>query len=207
VGEVLHGDYAGIVERSGMDAVTQYELWKAAWSSVVDRNPFELSWALDRHSRLLDRFRPMTFIGNHDVTRIASRVGDAGAAVALAVLMTVGGSPSIYYGDELGWRGLKEDRLGGDDAVRPALPPSPMGLPAEAWPTIELHRRLIGLRRANPWLADARTTVHELSNERLTYVSTGAGGQEASVTVDLSAVTPRAAVCLAGAEIAIGTTS
>jgi glycosidase len=199
VGEVLHGDYAAFVERSGMDAVTQYELWKAAWSSITDRNLFELAWALERHNRLLDRFRPMTFIGNHDVTRIASRVGDAGAAVALAVLMTVGGSPSIYYGDELGWRGVKEERLGGDDAVRPPLPYSPMGLPAESMPGIELHRRLIGLRRANPWLADARTTARELVNERFTYVATGAGdaGGEAVVTIDLSKEFP-------GAEVRIG---
>lgn len=203
VGEVLHGDYAGIVGRSGMDALTQYELWKGAWSSITDRNPFELSWALDRHSRLLERFRPMTFIGNHDVTRIASRVGDAGAAVALVVLMTVGGSPSIYYGDELGWRGVKEDRLGGDDAVRPPLPDSPMGLPPETWPVIELHRRLIGLRRANPWLADARTTVRELTNERLAYVSTGAGGEEARVTIDVTGV-PSARVEIGGEELKVG---
>ena len=29
VGEVIHGDYAGIIERSSMDSLTQYELWKA----------------------------------------------------------------------------------------------------------------------------------------------------------------------------------
>lgn len=75
VGEVIHGDYAAIVDRSGMDAVTQDELWKATWSSIVDRNPFELSWALDRHSGFIDHFRPLTFVGNHDVTRIATRVG------------------------------------------------------------------------------------------------------------------------------------
>ena len=185
-----------------MDAVTGYELWKAAWSSIADRNLFELAWGLDRHGRLLERFRPMTFVGNHDVTRIASRVGDAGAAVALAMVMTVGGTPSIYYGDELGWRGVKQDRLGGDDAVRPQLPGDPMSLPAETWPMIELHRRLIGLRRRNPWLADVRTTVRELANERMTYVSSGAGGAEACVTIDLAA-TPRAEIRIGGEVIAV----
>ena len=33
--------------------------------------------------------------------------------------MTVGGMPSVYAGDELGYRGVKEERFGGDDAVRP----------------------------------------------------------------------------------------
>ena len=31
-GEVIHGDYAGYVANSGLDSVTQYELWKAIWS-------------------------------------------------------------------------------------------------------------------------------------------------------------------------------
>ena len=102
IGEVIHGDYADLVARSGMDGVTQYELWKALWSSIADRNFFELAHALDRHAGFVEHFRPMTFVGNHDVTRIASRVGDDGATLALAVLMTVGGSPSLYYGDEDG---------------------------------------------------------------------------------------------------------
>jgi cyclomaltodextrinase / maltogenic alpha-amylase / neopullulanase len=202
-GEVIHGDYAGIVERSGMDAVTQYELWKAGWSTIADRNCFELAWALDRHNRLVERFRPMTFAGNHDVTRIASRIGDAGAAVALAVVMTVGGTPSIYYGDELGWRGIKEDRVGGDDAVRPALPASPWDLPPAAWGPIELHRRLIGLRRRHAWLADAHARTLELTNERMTYLASGRGGEEARVTLDLSA-TPRAEIRIGGEELHVG---
>src|SRR5690606_33813042 len=49
-GEVIHGDYAAIVEESGMDAVTQYELWKAVWSSLNDRNAWELEHALRRHA-------------------------------------------------------------------------------------------------------------------------------------------------------------
>ena len=50
VGEVIHGDYAGIVAETGLDAVTQYELWKAIWSSINDRNLFELAHALKRHN-------------------------------------------------------------------------------------------------------------------------------------------------------------
>ena len=74
-GETIHGDYAGYVERSTIDSVTQYELWKAIWSSLHDRNFFELDSALHRHDDLLAAFVPATFIGNHDVTRIATIVG------------------------------------------------------------------------------------------------------------------------------------
>jgi hypothetical protein len=44
---------------------------------------------------------------------------------ALAVLFTVARVPSVYAGDEYGWTGVKEQRLGGDDAVRPEFPPRP----------------------------------------------------------------------------------
>ncbi|HKM74516.1 MAG TPA: alpha-amylase family glycosyl hydrolase, partial [Stellaceae bacterium] len=60
-GEVIHGDYAAIVRKSGLDAITQYELWKAIWSALNDRNFFELAWALDRHNRFLESFAPLTF--------------------------------------------------------------------------------------------------------------------------------------------------
>jgi cyclomaltodextrinase len=58
VGEVLHGDYAGYVAASGIDSVTQYELWKAVWSSLNDRNLFELAHALRRHAELVRTVRP-----------------------------------------------------------------------------------------------------------------------------------------------------
>ena len=37
------------------------------------------------------------------------------------ILLTIGGVPSIYAGDEFGFHGVKEERRGGDDAV-PAAP-------------------------------------------------------------------------------------
>lgn len=211
VGEVIHGDYPGFVAATarpaapgdvapvrGLDGVTQYELWKAIWSSFVDRNLFELAWAMDRHDAFVAAFAPMTFVGNHDVTRIATRVGDlgpAGAALAATVLLTVGGEPSLYYGDEVGLGGVKEDRLGGDDAVRPALPATPDDLVAAAGPDgawlLDVHRALVALRRRQPWLAGARTENVALENEAMTYrvVERDESGQDGpralEVTIDL----------------------
>ena len=91
LGEVIHGDYAATVQTSGMDAVTQYELWKAIWSALNDGNFFELAWALKRHNKLLETFIPLTFVGNHDVTRLASRLTEPRHLPhALVVLFTVG---------------------------------------------------------------------------------------------------------------------
>lgn len=203
-GEVIHGDYAGFVRETGVDAVTQYELWKAIWSALNDRNFFELSWTLERHNALLDSFVPQTFIGNHDVTRIASQLKDERHLVhALVVLMTSAGTPSIYAGDEQAFRGLKEHRAGGDDAIRPSFPPTPDGLAPYGWPVYRLHQDLIGLRRRHPWLHRARSRVVELHNTDLVYeVGDGAARLWVALNIADAPVTrrvPAAATRLAGA--------
>ncbi|MDO5092948.1 MAG: alpha-amylase family protein [Propionibacteriaceae bacterium] len=194
LGEVLHGDYATFVADAGIDSVTQYELWKAIWSSIKDRNLFELDWTLSRNNDLLSSFVPNTFIGNHDVTRIASQVGSDGAVIALVILMTVGGIPSIYYGDEQGFIGVKEERWGGDDDIRPAFPDSPEELSQLGSWLFHIHQDLIGLRRRNPWLVTSTTQMQHLENERCSYRSTAADGSHfLDVEIDLSG-TPTASI-------------
>ena len=184
-GEVIHGDYPRIIEESTMDSLTQYELWKSIQHALETENFFELNWNLKRHNAFLDSFVPQTFIGNHDVTRIASQIGPAKAALALAVLMTVGGVPSIYYGDEQGYVGVKQERFGGDDDIRPKFPDSPAELSTLGEPTYRLHQALIALRHRNPWLIDARTEAVKLENKHFIYRSASADAQH-SLTVDLN---------------------
>lgn len=45
---------------------------------------------------------PNWVLGNHDRPRVASRVGSAQARVAAMLLLTLRGTPTMYYGDELG---------------------------------------------------------------------------------------------------------
>jgi alpha-glucosidase len=47
---------------------------------------------------------PNWVLGNHDRARIASRVGEAQARVAAMLLLTLRGTPTLYYGDEIGMR-------------------------------------------------------------------------------------------------------
>jgi glycosidase len=79
---------------------------------------------------------PNWVLGNHDRPRIASRVGEAQARVAAMLLLTLRGTPTIYYGDEIGLedvgipadmvqdpRELREPGFGlGRDPVRTPMP-------------------------------------------------------------------------------------
>lgn len=210
VAEVIHGDYSGFVEESTVDSVTQYELWKAIWSSLNDGNFHELDWALQRHNGFLDTFEPLTFVGNHDVTRIASKLDrPEHIGHALVLLFTTGGVPCVYAGDEFGYRGIKEDRAGGDDAVRPEFPPSPGEVDGAARDMLNLHRHLIGLRRRHPWLHRARTTTLLLDNRYYVYLSHS--GQDALIValnledtpmaLPVAELTGRPAEVLAGSAI------
>jgi glycosidase len=186
-GEILHGDYAGYVRASGLDSATQYELWKAIWSALAEGNFFELEWALRRHNTFLDAFVPTTFVGNHDVTRLASVLGNDLAVAATAILFTVGGTPSIYYGDEQAFRGEKREGWSADDEIRPAFPASPADLSGFGWPVFHAHQALLRLRREHDWLTTARTETVHLSNTAYSYRTVAVDRSHAlSVDVDVS---------------------
>ncbi|MGP8002095.1 MAG: alpha-amylase family glycosyl hydrolase [Streptosporangiaceae bacterium] len=176
-GEMIHGDYVAAVRDGGLDSVTQYELWKAIWSSLNDGNFFELAWALDRHNGFLAEFLPLTFLGNHDVTRLASRLADRRhLAHAVLVLLTVGGAPAIYAGDEQAFSGIKYERADGDAEIRPPFPDGPGGLAPDGWPVYRLHQDLIGLRRRHSWLTRSVTEVRHLASRVLAYHAVDPGG-------------------------------
>ena len=181
--EVIHGDKAAFVVESTVDSVTQYELWQGIWHSIADANLFELAYAIPRHVELLKTFVPSTFLGNHDTTRIASAVGDdRHVGHALAILFTLAGVPGVYAGDEYGYHALKEDRLGGDDAVRPEFADSPPAqLADEEGRILQITRDLVALRRERPWLHAAFTDVLQKANTALAFRT--ACGADAVVTV------------------------
>jgi glycosidase len=159
--------------------VTEYELWKAVWSSLDSLNLHELDWTLRRHAGFVEHFVPMTFLSNHDVTRVASQIHDRRhLSHAVALLGFLPGVPSVYYGDEFGLEGVKQDRPGGDDAVRPELP-AERGLLENSHPEVEeIYRRVIALRRRNPWLVDGVIEVERVTNEQLVVRSRARTGAE-----------------------------
>lgn len=122
-GEMIHGNYAEIVNNEILHSATNYECFKGIYSSLNSMNMFEIAhslrnrfgsedWCMYRGMKLI------SFVDNHDVTRIASNLTNpAHLPLAYGILMGMPGIPCIYYGSEWGIEGRKEH---GDDALRPA---------------------------------------------------------------------------------------
>jgi alpha-glucosidase len=89
---------------------------------------------------------PNWVLGNHDQKRIATRIGAAQARVAAMLLLTLRGTPTLYYGDEIGMENVpippdqvqdpweKNEPGLGSAAIRAARPCSGMPRPAPASP-------------------------------------------------------------------------
>ncbi|MCC8102972.1 MAG: alpha-amylase [Clostridiales bacterium] len=124
MGEVIHGDYSRWVNQEMLHSVTNYELHKGLYSGHNDHNYFEIAHTI---RRLFDgngglcRGRILySFVDNHDVDRIISKLNDRRHIKSVYMLLyTLPGLPSIYYGSEWGVEGRKAN--GGDPALRPCL--------------------------------------------------------------------------------------
>nr|NLD40230.1 alpha-amylase [Actinomycetales bacterium] len=199
LGEMIHGDYQELARESDIDTVTQYELWAGIRGAISDANPWELSHALTRHAGFSRELVTQTFVGNHDVVRTATALGEDGAALAAILLLTVPGSPSIYYGDEQGFRGDKKDFGPPDDDLRAVLPESPIELFQLGWWMYHLHQRLIQLRRENPWISTGALEVTEPEGAVLAYeVSAVVDGSPHTLAVEMNLEAQTASVTLDG---------
>lgn len=123
MGEVVHGDYRQWVNPETLHSVTNYECYKGLYSSLLDGNYFEIAYALNRQFGEGGVYRGnwlYNFVDNHDVDRVASKLGESSLLYPLYLLLfTMPGLPSIYYGSEWGLLGEKAPHS--DDAIRPAL--------------------------------------------------------------------------------------
>ena len=121
VGETLHGDYNQWMNDSMLHSVTNYECYKGLYSSFNSMNMFEIN-----HS-LLRQFGPdnwtlykgkhlLSFVDNHDVTRVASILSNENhLPLIYALAFGMPGIPCVYYGSEWGAKARKEE---GDPALR-----------------------------------------------------------------------------------------
>jgi alpha-glucosidase len=105
--------------------------------------------------------QPRWVLGNHDKPRIASRVGLDQARVAAMLLLTLRGTPTLYYGDELGMRDVEipPDRV--QDPFEKNVPGMGFGRDPVRTPMQWSAEPHAGFSKADPWLPladDYRTT-------------------------------------------------
>ena len=133
MGEVVAGDYRHWANATMLNSVTNYEAYKGLWSSLNDKNYFEIDWTLKREfgPAGIDtgRYRDLmlyNFADNHDVARVASSLKDpAQLSILYAMLFAMPGIPSVYYGSEWGLAGRRQPDH--DHDLRPALDLAWMG--------------------------------------------------------------------------------
>lgn len=121
LGETLHGDYNQWMNDEMCHSVTNYECYKGLFSSFNSMNLFEIchslarqfgseNWTLYKGKHLL------SFVDNHDVSRIASNLtNEKHLPLIYALAFGMPGIPCVYYGSEWGAKAHKNE---GDPALR-----------------------------------------------------------------------------------------
>jgi alpha-glucosidase len=116
-----------------------------------------LEQAIERYEALLPSYGwPNWVLGNHDNSRIASRIGAAQARVATMLLLTLRGTPTMYYGDELGMHDvpIPPDRV--QDPFEKNVPGIGVGRDPERTPMQWSSTENAGFTSGTPWLPIAR---------------------------------------------------
>ena len=124
-----------------------FALIDAAWSA-----PALAALVREYEAALPSGAWPNWVLGNHDKSRIASRVGAPQARVAAMLLLTLRGTPTIYYGDEIG---MQDVPIAADRAVDPAEKRQPgigLGRDPERTPLPWDASPLGGFTTGEPWL-------------------------------------------------------
>ena len=124
VGEMLHGDHNQRMNDEMLHSATNYECYKGLYSSFNSMNMFEINhslrrqfgpenWTMYRGKHLL------SFVDNHDVTRVASILtNEKHLSLIYALMFGMPGIPCIYYGSEWGEKG---EKCNGDPSLRPSF--------------------------------------------------------------------------------------
>jgi alpha-glucosidase len=140
-------DYYGTAEAAGCQLPANFHLISTRWEArEVDALIHRYEGALPEHGW------PNWVLGNHDKPRLASRVGAEQARVAAMLLLTLRGTPTIYYGDELAMRDvpIPPDRV--QDPWEKNVPGLGLGRDPERTPMQWDAGESAGFTTGTPWL-------------------------------------------------------
>jgi alpha-glucosidase len=147
---------------NGLHLPFNFSLLSAAWG------PQSIAKLVEEYEAALPtRGWPNWVLGNHDRPRIASRIGAAQARIAAMLLLTLRGTPTIYYGDELGLQdvAIPRDRI--LDVVEKNLPEHGLGRDRSRTPMQWDATLFAGFSETEPWLPLPESAKHEnVENQR-----------------------------------------
>jgi alpha-glucosidase len=155
VGEVFLFDPSAVAEYYGkgdeLHLAFNFCFLRSPWDAAAFRREVERFEAA-----LPDGGWPTLVLSNHDVPRHASRyddpvLGEARARLAATMLLTLRGTPFLYYGEEIGMRNvpIPEDRV--HDPIARTLHPR-LGRDPERTPMQWEAGPGAGFTRGEPWL-------------------------------------------------------
>jgi len=131
----------------GVQLPFNFQLLQTVWDAGT------IGTLIDRYERALPQGGwPNWVLGNHDNPRIASRVGFAQVRVAAMMLLTLRGTPTMYYGDEIGMSNVAvpADRL--QDPFEKNVPGKGLGRDPARTPMQWDQSQHAGFSNGEPWL-------------------------------------------------------
>ena len=155
-GRVLIGEIYNTVERlmpyygeggAGCHFPYNFQLIRLPWEARA------LDAAIRRYESLLPPGAwPNWVLGNHDRHRVASRVGPEQARVAAMLLLTLRGTPTVYYGDEIAMHDVEIPSNRVHDPWEKNLPGQGLGRDPERTPMQWDASPNAGFSTGDPWL-------------------------------------------------------
>jgi alpha-glucosidase len=131
----------------GVHLPFNFQLLQAPW------NARGIARLIDQYEEAIPRGGwPNWVLGNHDNPRIASRVGPLQARVAAMLLLTLRGTPTMYYGDEIGMANVLIPRERVQDQFEKNVPGIGVGRDPYRTPMQWNGEPNVGFSSGEPWL-------------------------------------------------------
>ncbi|WP_307700217.1 alpha-amylase family glycosyl hydrolase [Variovorax paradoxus] len=135
----------GVLE--GVQLPFNFQLIATEWQAAhIDR------FVRDYEAALPAGAQPNWVLGNHDRSRIVSRVGPRMARLAAMLLLTLRGTPTLYYGDEIGMTDVPIPADEVQDPFEKNKPGMGLGRDPERTPMQWSARENAGFTTGTPWL-------------------------------------------------------
>ena len=142
-----YGPDPNVADERGADLPFNFHLIQTAWDAG------EIAGLIQQYESLLPPGAwPNWVLGNHDQPRLRTRVGAGQERVAAMLLLTLRGTPTVYYGDELG---MPDAEIAPDQVRDPAEKRQPgigMGRDPERSPMVWDASAGAGFTTGRPWL-------------------------------------------------------